>query len=316
MSASTTRISDTDIRIQAREQPKLLQRLSQREGAAGLALVSPTMLWLVVFLVIPLALIVVISFAARGQYGDVVYTFSLDKYRALLDPQYLRILWDSAWIAFLTTALTLVLGYPLAYFIARSGTRWKSLFLFLVLVPFWTNFLIRIYAWMILLRSEGVIAGVMNALGLMQGVGAQLFGLVQLYTPGAVLIGMVYEFLPFMVLPLYTSLEKLDVSLLEAAADLGARPWRAFLRVTLPLSLPGIVAGSILVFVPAMGMFVVPDLMGGAKTVLVGNLVRNQFLVARDWPLGSAASMVLMLLTLLVTLLYTHRFGFGEELQV
>lgn len=274
------------------------------------------MLWLVIFLVIPLALIVVISFATRGQYGDVVYTFSLDKYRALLDRQYLGILLDSIWIAFLTTALTLLLGYPLAYFIARSGTRWKSLFLFLVLVPFWTNFLIRIYAWMILLRGEGVIAGLMHALGLMQGVGAQLFGLIQLYTPGAVLIGMVYEFLPFMILPLYTSLEKLDVSLLEAAADLGARPWRAFLRVTLPLSLPGIVAGSILVFVPAMGMFVVPDLMGGAKTVLVGNLVRNQFLVARDWPLGSAASMVLMVLTLVITLLYTRRFGFGEELRV
>lgn len=274
------------------------------------------MLWLVIFLVIPLLLIVVISFATRGQYGDVVYTFSLDKYRALLDRQYLGILLDSIWIAFLTMALTLVLGYPLAYFIARSGTRWKSLFLFLVLVPFWTNFLIRIYAWMILLRSEGVIAGLMHALGLMQGVGAQLFSLIQLYTPGAVLIGMVYEFLPFMILPLYTSLEKLDASLLEAAADLGARPWRAFLRVTLPLSLPGIVAGSILVFVPAMGMFVVPDLMGGAKTVLVGNLVRNQFLVARDWPLGSAASMVLMVLTLVITLLYTRRFGFGEELRV
>ncbi len=285
-------------------------------GAPGLALVSPTMLWLVVFLVIPLLLIVVISFAARGPYGDVVYTFSLDRYRALLDRQYLGILLDSIWIAFLTTALTLVLGYPLAYFIARSHPRRKSLFLFLVLVPFWTNFLIRIYAWMILLRSEGVIASLMNALGLMQGVGTQLFGLIQLYTPGAVLIGMVYEFLPFMILPLYTSLEKLDASLLEAAADLGARPWRAFLRVTLPLSLPGIVAGSILVFVPAMGMFVVPDLMGGAKTVLVGNLVRNQFLVARDWPLGSAASMVLMVLTLVVTLLYTRRFGFGEELRV
>lgn len=314
----STSIRTTDDRRQttALRLSSVFRLPSSLREAPGLWLVSPTMLWLVVFLVIPLALIVVISFAARGQYGNVVYTFSLDKYRALLDQQYLQILLDSLWIAFLTTVLTLVLGYPLAYFIARSGTRWKSLFLFLVLVPFWTNFLIRIYAWMILLRSEGVIAGVMKALGLMQGVGAQLFGLIQLYTPGAVLIGMVYEFLPFMVLPLYTSLEKLDVSLLEAAADLGARPWRAFLRVTLPLSLPGIVAGSILVFVPAMGMFVVPDLMGGAKTVLVGNLVRNQFLVARDWPLGSAASMVLMVLTLVVTLLYTRRFGFGEELRV
>lgn len=289
---------------------------SPLRGTPGLLLVSPTMFWLLIFLVIPLLLIVVISFATRGQYGDVVYTFSLDKYRSLLDRQYLAILLDSIWIAFLTTALTLVLGYPLAYFIARSHPRRKSLFLFLILVPFWTNFLIRIYAWMILLRSEGVIAAALNALGLMQGLGAQLFSLIQLYTPGAVLIGMVYEFLPFMVLPLYTSLEKLDVSLLEAAADLGARPWRAFLRVTLPLSLPGIVAGSILVFVPAMGMFVVPDLMGGARTILVGNLVRNQFLVARDWPLGSAASMVLMVLTLVVTLLYTRRFGFGEELRV
>jgi spermidine/putrescine transport system permease protein len=188
--------------------------------------------------------------------------------------------------------------------------------MFLVLIPFWTNFLIRIYAWMIILRSEGVLSAGLNTFGLMQGPGAWLFEQIQLYTPGAVLIGMVYEFIPFMILPLYTSLEKLDLSLLEAAADLGARPWRAFLRVTLPLSVPGIIAGSILVFIPAMGMFVVPDLMGGAKTVLVGNLIRNQFLTARDWPFGSAASMVLMALTLVVTLIYTRFFGFGEELAV
>jgi spermidine/putrescine transport system permease protein len=301
--------------IQGEPRPSLLQRLREREGTPGVLLIAPTMLWLIIFLVVPLLLIVVISFAARGQYGDVVYTFSLDKYLTLFNQQYLGILWDSVWIAFLTTAFTLLAGYPLAYFIARSHPRWKSFFLFLILVPFWTNFLIRIYAWMILLRGEGVIAGAMESLGLMQGVGEQFFGLIRLYSPGAVLIGMVYEFLPFMLLPLYTSLDKLDPSLLEAAADLGARPWRTFLRVTLPLSLPGIIAGSILVFVPAMGMFVVPDLMGGARTVLVGNLVRNQFLVARDWPLGSAASMVLMILTLIVTLLYTRRFGFSEELR-
>jgi spermidine/putrescine transport system permease protein len=186
--------------------------------------------------------------------------------------------------------------------------------MFLILVPFWTNFLIRIYAWMILLRGEGVLSAAMTGLGLMRGPGQWLFEQIQLYTPGAVLVAMVYEFMPFMILPLYASLEKLDPALLEAAADLGARPWRTFLRVTLPLSVPGIIAGSIQVFIPAMGMFVVPDLIGGAKTVLVGNLIRNQFLTARDWPFGSAASMVLMVLTLALTLIYTRFFGFGKEL--
>jgi spermidine/putrescine transport system permease protein len=294
----------------------MLKSIREREGAQGVLLVTPTMFWLGVFLLIPLLLIVVISFATRGQYGEVVYVFSLKTYRALLDKQYFTILWDSTWIAFLTTTFSLLISYPLAYFIARSHPRYKSLFLFLVLVPFWTNFLIRIYAWMIILRGQGVIGALMTALGLMHGLGEQIFNQIQLYTPGAVLIGMVYEFLPFMILPLYSSLEKLDPSLLEAAADLGARPWRAFLRVTLPLSLPGMVAGSILVFVPAMGMFVVPDLMGGARTVLVGNLIRNQYLVARDWPFGSAASMLLTALTLVVTLVYTRFFGFGEELAI
>lgn len=294
----------------------MLKFIRERQGVQGLLLITPTMFWLGVFLLIPLVLIVVISFAVRGPYGNVVYTFSLKNYQNLLDKQYVIILWDSTWIAFLTTALSLVIGYPLAYFIARSHPRHKSFLLFMILVPFWTNFLIRIYAWMLMLRGQGVIGSVMTTLGLMQGLGEKVFNLIQLYTPGAVLIGMVYEFLPFMILPLYSSLEKLDPSLLEAAADLGARPWRAFLRVTLPLSLPGIVAGTVLVFVPAMGMFVVPDLMGGARTVLVGNLIRNQYLVARDWPFGSAASMVLMVLTLAVTLVYTHFFGFGEELVV
>jgi len=294
----------------------MLKFMREREGTQGVLLVMPTMFWLVVFLLIPLVLIVVISFATRGEYGNVVYVFSLKTYRALLDKQYSAILWDSIWIAFLTTIFGLLIGYPLAYFIARSHPRHKSLFLFLVLVPFWTNFLIRIYAWMIILRGQGVIGTLLTSLGLMHGLGERIFNLIQLYTPGAVLIGMVYEFLPFMILPLYSSLEKLDPSLLEAAADLGARPWRTFLRVTLPLSLPGIVAGSILVFVPAMGMFVVPDLMGGARTVLVGNLIRNQYLVARDWPFGSAASMVLTALTLVVTLVYTRFFGFGEELTI
>ncbi len=292
----------------------MLKAIRERPSLQGIILISPTLFWLTVFLLVPLALIIVISFSVRGSYGNVEYTFALSNYARLLDTEYASILWDSVWIATLTTLLCLLAGYPLAYYIARIHPIRRSFLMFLILVPFWTNFLIRIYAWMIILRGEGVLNAVMTALGLMQGPGQWLFEQIQLYTPGAVLVSMVYEFLPFMILPLYTSLEKLDVSLLEAAADLGARPWRSFLRVTLPLSLPGIIAGSILVFIPAMGMFVVPDLMGGAKTVLVGNLIRNQFLVARDWPFGSAASMVLMALTLGVTLVYTRFFGFGEEL--
>jgi spermidine/putrescine transport system permease protein len=161
-----------------------------------------------------------------------------------------------------------------------------------------------------ILRTEGFLNSFLLNLGIIK------LPLDILYTPTAVLIGMVYEFLPFMVLPLYTSLEKIEMAQLEAAADLGARPWRAFLRITFPLSIPGMIAGSILVFIPAMGMFVVPDLMGGAKTILIGNLIRNQFLTARDWPLGAAASMLLLILTLLFTLAYTRRAGFGEELLV
>lgn len=294
----------------------MLKAIRQRPGLQGNLLIAPTLFWLVLFLLIPLALIVVISFGARGVYGNVVYGLRLDNYTRLFNAQYAGILWDSIWVALLTTLFCLFGGYPLAYFIARTHQVRRSLLIFLILVPFWTNFLIRIYAWMILLRGEGVLSAAMNSIGLMQGPGEWLFEQIQLYTPGAVLIGMVYEFIPFMILPLYTTLEKMDPALLESAADLGARPFRAFLRVTLPLSLPGVIAGSILVFIPAMGMFVVPDLMGGAKTVLVGNLIRNQFLTARDWPFGSAASMVLMAMTLVVTLVYTRFFGFGEELAV
>ena len=292
----------------------MLKTIRERPGLQGLILISPTMFWLIVFLLIPLVLIVIISFGVRGSYGNVEYTFNLTNYARLFDPEYASILWDSAWIALLTTLITLVAGYPLAYYIARTLPIRRSLLIFLILVPFWTNFLIRVYAWMIILRGEGILNAVMTSLGLMRGPGQWLFEQVQLYTPGAVLVAMVYEFMPFMILPLYATLEKLDPALLEAAADLGARPWRTFLRVTLPLSVPGIIAGSIQVFIPAMGMFVVPDLMGGAKTVLVGNLIRNQFLTARDWPFGSAASMVLMALTLALTLVYTRFFGFGKEL--
>jgi spermidine/putrescine transport system permease protein len=293
-----------------RPRKNLFRIIRENPRAQGLTLVSPTMLYLALFLIIPLILIVILSFLTRGPYGNVIYQLNLGNYVRLVDTVYIRILGFSLLIAAGTTLFTLIMGYPLAYYIARAPLRQRSMLLFLILVPFWTNFIIRIYAWIMILRTEGLVNTLLLNLGIIK------VPLDILYTPTAVFIAMVYEFLPFMILPLYTSLEKIDLSQLEAAADLGARPIKAFLRVTLPLSVPGMIAGSILVFIPALGMFVVPDLMGGAKTMLVGNLIRNQFLTARDWPFGAAASMVLLLLTLAVTLVYTRRAGFSEEILV
>jgi spermidine/putrescine transport system permease protein len=290
-----------------REMPR---RIRENVYFKGLSLISPTMVYLFIFMIAPLVLVIILSFMARGPYGNVVYRFNLENYLRLIDPIYLRVLWFSLEIAALTTVATVIIGYPLAYFIGRAPERQRSLFLFLILVPFWTNFIIRIYAWIMILRTEGLLNTFLLNIGLIK------IPLNILYTPTAVMIGMVYEFLPFMVLPLYTSIEKMDLSQLEAAADLGARPWQTFLRITLPVTMPGMVAGSILVFIPALGMFVIPDLMGGAKTELVGNLIRNQFLTARNWPFGAAASMVLLLSTLVVTLIYTRKTGFGAEYLV
>ena len=288
----------------------LTKTLRESPVAQGLFLMGPTNTYLIVFMVIPLILVTVLSFMSRGTYGEVVYKFNIESYIRLFDPLYAKILGYSLLVGFLTTVLSLVIGYPMAYYIARAPARQRSLLLFLILLPFWTNFIIRIYAWIMILRSSGFLNSFLQWIGVIHEP------LNILYTPTAVLIGMVYEFLPFMVLPLYTSLEKIENAQLEAAADLGAPPWKAFLRVTLPLSVPGMIAGTILVFIPAMGMFVVPDLMGGAKTMLIGNVIRNQFLTARDWPFGAAASMLLMLLTMVFTLYYTRKAGFGEELLI
>lgn len=286
----------------------LAKLLRENLTTQGLFLMSPANLYLLVFMLLPLILVVILSFLARGQYGDVIFKLNFTNYTRLFDQLYLRILVYSFLVGFATTIIALLVGYPVAYYIARAPARQRSKLLFLMLLPFWTNFIIRIYAWIMILRSEGFLNSILQWIGIINKP------LDILYTPLAVLIGMVYEFLPFMVLPLYTSLEKIEQAQLEAAADLGAPPWKAFLRVTLPLSVPGMIAGTILVLIPAMGMFVIPDLMGGAKTMLIGNLIRNQFLTARDWPFGAAGSMLLMLLTMAFTLYYTRKAGFGEEL--
>jgi spermidine/putrescine transport system permease protein len=298
----------------------MLQRLRENRPLQGTILIFPTLALMVGLLIVPLILTTVASFGRRDADGNVIYTFTLDNYIRLAgfgeetgyDPLYVQILWRSVVLAFQTTILVILLAYPLAYFVARSPIKQRNLLLFMILVPLWTNFIIRVYAWIMILRTEGVLNGL---LGWIVGLfGIQFQPLEILYTPTAVLIGMVYEFLPFMILPIYTSLEKIDNSLFEAAADLGANALRTFLRVTLPLSMPGVVAGTILVFIPVMGAFVVADILGGRQVVLVGNLIQNQFLSARNPAFGSAATLILMVLTLVVTIFYTRRFGFGEEI--
>ena len=294
----------------SKSRPSLLKLIRENKVAQGLFLISPANGYLFLFMVLPLILVIILSFLSRGSYGEVVFKFNLTNYARLLDPLYFKILVYSLVVGLATTVFCILIGYPLAYYIARAPARQRSLLLFLILIPFWTNFIIRLYAWILILRGGGLLDS------FLQWAHITAAPLNLLYTPTAVLIGMVYEYLPFMILPLYTSLEKIENSILEAAADLGAPPWRVFLRVTLPLSVPGMIAGTILVFIPAMGMFVIPDLMGGAKTILVGNVIRNQFLTARDWPFGAAASMILMVLTIVFTLYYTRKAGFGEELLV
>ncbi len=273
----------------------------------GAFLILPAVLWLSFFLLLPLVLILIYSFATRGVYGGVVYKFTLENYLAFFDPLFLKLLLRSLGFSLLTTIVTLLLGYPVAFFIARYGGRWQKILMMLVIIPFWVNFLIRTYAWVILLRGGGVI----NSLLMKVGFISEPLNL--LYTDGSVLLGLVYGLLPFMILPLYTSLEKLDHSLLEAARDLGANPWRTFWRIVVPQSTPGIVAGAILVFIPAIGMFVITDLMGGAKNMMIGNFIQNQFLSARNWPFGSAAAIIVMAIVLFLLWIYNRWYDLDRE---
>jgi spermidine/putrescine transport system permease protein len=262
----------------------------------GLWLV-PGILWLLLFLIGPLVIVVVVSFATRGPYGRTQYGFSLASFRRALDPLYLHAYWRTIWIAAATTILSAVVSYPVSYYLALvAGKRWKRVLLVLTVIPFWTSFLIRTYAWMLLLRSEGVVNSLLLSSGLVHEP------LKLLYNDFAVLVGQVYGELPFMILPIYVALERLDTRLLEAAQDLGANRIWTFLKVTLPLSRPGLIAGIVLVFIPSLGAFVTPDLLGGAKSVMIGNLIQNQF-SELDQPFGSALSLVLTTAVLLLLVL-------------
>lgn len=273
-----------------------------RPGWKAWALLAPMVLWLLLFVVVPGAILFVYSFCERDEIGGVVFTFTWTNYQRVFDPVYLRIFGRSIGYAAVTTVICAVVGYPVAYYMARAGESLRNKLLLLVMVPFWTSFLIRTYAWITILKQEGLLNSLVKAADL--GIGP--FDL--LYTPAAVVIGLVYAYLPFMILPIYGSAEKLDNSLIEAAYDLGAGPMRAFSAVIVPLTMPGIAAGTLLVFVPAIGMFAITDLMGGAKVPMIGNVIQNQFLLARNWPFGAALGVVFMLM-FVVTYVILQRRG-------
>ena len=261
---------------------------------------APSWTVMLLFFLAPLAIILAYSFESRGTYGGISLPWTAESYQRLADPIYLVILWRSVWIAGVSTLVCLLLGFPLALFISRSGNR-KNLYLSLVILPFWTSFLIRTYAWMFLLRDTGLLNTALQKLGLIHDP------LPLLYNDGAVILGLVYSYLPFMVLPLYATLERLDRSLLEASADLGANPWATLTHITVPLCAPGIRAGAILVFIPCLGAYLTPDLLGGGKSVMIGNLIQNQFTTARDWPFGAAISLALMAMVMALLWLFARR---------
>ncbi len=270
-------------------------------------LLAAPLLWMGIFFLLPLLLVLVISFTSRGTYGGIEWTFSLANYVTAADPLYVKIFLRSLALATATTVLCLLLGFPLAYYIARLPVCRQGVWLLLVMIPFWTNFLVRTYAWIFMLRTEGLLNSFLLGLGLIDGP------IEILYTDTAVLIGLVYGYLPFMVLPLYAAAERLPRSVVEAAWDLYAPAWAVFWRVILPLTKPGVVAGCILVFIPSLGAFITPDLLGGARTMMVGNLIQHEYLVVRDWPFGSAVSFVLMGLVLAGVMAYLRTEGAGNK---
>ncbi|WP_028594387.1 ABC transporter permease [Paenibacillus assamensis] len=263
-------------------------------------LVAPVVLWLSLFLIIPMAAVVVVSFMQRDNLGNIIWNFNFDNYARFFDPLYLGIYWDTIWVSLISTVLCLLLSYPLAYYITTVSARAQKLWLIAITIPFWINFLIRTYAWVILLRTQGVVNSLLLDIGLIQEP------LQLLYTDGAVILGMVYTFIPYMVLPIYVALEQMDKRLLEAASDLGASRWKSFWHITLPQTKTGIMTGSVLVFVTTTGMFVISDILGGAKSQMLSNIIQNQFLGARDWPFGSALSVIFIISSMIIIGLFNR----------
>jgi len=281
----------------------------KHDKAFKFAIISIIWLWLVIFAVGPNGLVLLTSLLQQGDNELVRLQLTLSNYLELFDTVFLKIFLHSFVLAGACTLVCLVLGYPFAFIIARSSNRFKGILLFLVIIPFWTSSLIRSYAIVAILKTKGILNSLLLSLGLIDKP------LHLLYSSTAVMIGLVYSLLPFMILPLYANIEKLDMRLIDAARDLGANRRTVIFKIILPLTLPGIIAGSMLVFLPAMSMFYIPDLLGGAKSLLIGNLIQNQFLTARNWPMGSAVSVVLTLMMGLMLWLYWRAAKQNKEEQ-
>ena len=271
--------------------------------------IGPISFWMLFFVAIPLLYIVFISFMQRGDDGSIVYIPTISNYTRMANSLYVKVFLDSIVVAFVTTLFTLLLGYPFAYF-ATKIKKYKIVIMLLIMAPFLTNSLIRTYGWIVILSTNGSLNHILLITGIIKEP------LKMLYSYGAVMIGMIYTMFPFMVLPLYNSIAKLDKAYIEAAKDLGASGWKTFRTVTLPLTMPGIVAGCILVFVPSVGLFFIPDLMGGSNVMLIGNLIRNEFLQANDWPFGAALSIVMIFISLILILVYVKIIGKKLDTEV
>lgn len=286
--------------------------MSERRKGFLAILLAPGMVWLFSFFLIPAFLVIVYSFLTRQNGGGVIWQLNLEAWQKLftrtdatLYNEYLQVFLNSLWWALRTTLSCLLIGYPLAFFIALRPERQRNIYLFLILIPFWTNFLVRTYALKFLLNNNGLINTLLASLGFDR--------IPMINTPGAVLIGLIYGNLPFMVLPLYAAVEKLDFTLVEAAQDLYANYLRVFTKVILPITLPGIIAGSILVFIPVTGQYVVPTIMGGGKVAMLGTILEQQFKSAGNWPFGSALAVLFMITVMFGVINYVRSEGKREE---
>ena len=274
-----------------------------------LAMAGPVSVWMILFVTIPMLYVVFISFMSRGIFGDVVYEFSMESYQTILDPTYFQVILKSLKAAGITTVLCLLIGYPFAYIIARKPNETASKMITLLMIPFWTNSLMRLNSWLLLFQTSGPVNNFLVNTGLTQEP------ITFIYTDGLVLIGLVTNMLPFAVLPMYSTIEKLEKSMLEASADLGANPKQTFMRITLPITFPGIFSAIILTFIPSLGIYTVTDMLGGGKVLFIGNIIKNQFGSIRNWPLGAALSVLLILVTMLLIFIYT-RFAKIEDMEV
>lgn len=281
----------------------------RRKALPAIAMAGPVSLWMILFVTLPMLYIIYISFMSRGVFGDVVYVFSLDHYKTLLDTTYFKVIVKSIKAASITTLLCLFIGYPFAYYIAKKPKDIASKLIMLIMIPFWTNSLMRLNSWLLLFQTSGPVNKVLQISGLTEAP------INFIYTDGLVMVGLITSMLPFAVLPMYSSIEKLSKSLLEASADLGASKRTTFFKITLPLTFPGIFSAIILVFIPSLGIYTVTDMLGGGKVLYIGNIIKNQFGAIRNWPLGAALSVLLIVITGLLIFIYT-RFAKIEDMEV